>query len=72
MRAIPSGHVWRVGMSLPPNVQKDRRWRTNVQQVVIAPTAERALEMAREHHGEGDVWSVHHYGGTDGALLLDE
>jgi hypothetical protein len=72
MRVIDKTRVWQVGMSLPPDESKGRRWRTNVSQMVVAPTAERAIVIAREHHGEGEVWSVNHYGGSTGNLLLDE
>lgn len=47
--------------SLPKTVG-EHTWRKNIQLIVIASTAERAMELAKEKHPGIAVWSLIHRG----------
>ena len=63
-------HVWLVGASIPKDESKGRRWARTTTVIVVAPTAERAIESAREHWGPCDVYSVQHYASAERDIIL--
>ena len=70
IRVIEGQQVWMVGASIPKDDTKGRRWATTTTLVVVASTAERAIECAREHWGPCDVYSVQHYASKERPLIV--
>lgn len=64
--------VWMVGASLPRDEAKGRKWALTKTVVVVALTAERAIECAREHWGPCDVYSVQHYASRETNIVVDQ
>jgi hypothetical protein len=67
---VSGQRVWMVGGSLPRDEAKGRKWVTTTTLMVVAPTAERAIEVARDHWGPCEIHSVQHRQGIDKALVI--
>lgn len=54
--------------ALTPN--GGRTYRKHVNLLVLAPTAERALAIAKEHYPDSSVWAINH-ANKDAVVLYD-
>ena len=70
IEVIAGQSVWMVGATLPKDETKGRRYALTRTLMVVASTAERAIECAREHYGECVVYSVQHHRGNDAELVV--
>lgn len=70
IKVYPGQHVWQLGVALPKDEHKGRRYVENRTITVVAPTPDRAIECVREHYGTCSVWSVQHRACNDHDLIV--
>jgi hypothetical protein len=62
--------TWTVRIDVDAQWQGGRTYKKHVNLLVMAPTAERAIELARVHYPESSVWAVNH-AHKDAIVILD-
>lgn len=64
-------HTWSIRIDVAASTEGGRPYRKHVNVLVMAATAERAIELVRGHFPESSVWAVNHVH-KDAIVLVDD